>query len=193
MKITKLALLALLLPTSAYGLDGNATVPENRFLGKDTRVRRGPPPDEQHPGPRFRNGEIVIKGSPLDLPPGIKVKKYLKKANLTVVKVTNGRERAIVKKLRKKGRLAEENFEMYASRVPNDSYFYPYQWHMDSVQAREAWDLTTGAGVIVAVLDTGLFDTKPYGGDGVNCIKLPRNTVTDTDNVNDVDGHGTHV
>jgi serine protease len=108
-----------------------------------------------------------------------------------------GREQEIVEKLRAKGKEAEENFEMHASSgtFPNDLYFSPYQWHFDKVQAKQAWELTdhkAGNGVIVAVLDTGLH----IGGvDGIGCVKtnLQRNTNRDNYNVDDVDGHGTHV
>ena len=159
----------------------------------DTRLRQGPPLDPVDGGPRFKKGEIVLQGSPLDLnlPKGVKVIRYLKKANLTIVKVTKGREKAIVKKLKKKGIVAEENVEVFASSMtPNDSYFN-YQWHFGKIQAQEAWGLTTGEGVIVAVLDTGLAQT---GNDGIGCVRtdLQRNTIEDNTNVHDGDGHGTH-
>lgn len=64
---------------------------------------------------------------------------------------------------------------------------------MTNVQAEQAWDITRGEGVVVAVLDTGLTDTKPYGGDGIGCIVHPYNTINDSTNVNDGGGHGTHV
>lgn len=38
--------------------------------------------------------------------------------------------------------------------TPNDSY-YPSQWHLQSVSAVNAWSITNGAPVIVAVIDTG--------------------------------------
>ena len=78
---------------------------------------------------------------------------------------------------------------------PTILYYSPYQWHFDKVQAQEAWELTDhkpGTGVIVAVLDTGLH----IGGvDGIGCVKtnLQRDTNRDNYNVDDVDGHGTHV
>lgn len=175
MRYPQLAVLALLLQ-AAHGLDG------------DSRVRRGPPP-EIDGGPRFRRGEIIVEGSPLDLPAGVQVIRYLEKANLSVVKVTRGHEKSIVKKLRNKGKVAEVNFEVYASAIPNDTYFQ-YQWHMDRVQAQQAWDITTGQGVVVAVLDTGLANT---GNDGIGCVVSPRNTINNSDNVHDGDGHGTHV
>ncbi|MBK8261438.1 MAG: S8 family serine peptidase [Nannocystis sp.] len=38
---------------------------------------------------------------------------------------------------------------------PNDPMF-PLQWHMEMIRAPEAWSVTRGAGVIVAVIDTGV-------------------------------------
>jgi len=161
MRISSLAVLALLLP-AAYGRLGNNVTMSDRVLGEDKRVRRGPSL-ELGAGPKFREGEIVIRGSPSDLPSGVTVKKYLKRSNLTVVKVSRGHERDIVKKLRKKGKVAEENFYMYASRyIPNDPYLNPYQWHFEAIQAPEAWDLTSGENVVVAVLDTGEFPSSSY-------------------------------
>ena len=204
MRISRLALLSLLLVPSVLidaklgGNNSTAPVHVDRELSVDSRIRRGPIHASSNRGrgrPRFRKGEIVIKGSPLTLPSGIKVVKYLPKADVTVVKVTSGHEEEIVEKLRAKGKEAEENFEMHAFSFPNDAYYSPYQWHFDKVQAQEAWELTDfkpGTGVIVAVLDTGLYSG---GVDGIGCVKtnLQRNTDRDNANVNDVDGHGTHV
>ena len=38
---------------------------------------------------------------------------------------------------------------------PNDP-MYPLQWHMDMIHTPEAWAVTRGAGVVVAVIDTGV-------------------------------------
>lgn len=76
--------------------------------------------------------------------------------------------------------------------VPNDELF-PDQWHMTTVQAEDAWNETTGTGVKVAVIDSGLTDTKPLGGDGIGCIVDPYNAVDISTDVTDIKGHGTHV
>lgn len=71
--------------------------------------------------------------------------------------------------------------------------YFNYQWHFDKVQARDAWEVTTGEGTIVAVLDTGLDLTGMV--DGIGCIVEPakqRNTILNNNNVQDGDGHGTH-
>lgn len=44
--------------------------------------------------------------------------------------------------------------------VPDDQYYQQYQWHLQDtaggINATEAWDTNAGAGVVVAVLDTGI-------------------------------------
>lgn len=44
--------------------------------------------------------------------------------------------------------------------VPNDP-FYQYQWHYPQISLLQAWDATTGAGAIVAVIDTGVALSHP--------------------------------
>lgn len=101
---------------------------------------------------------------------------------------------------------AEPNYVAFASAepvtrpaaaTPNDP-FYPRQWNMQAIQMPQAWDISSGAGVVIAVLDTGvayktqnnftqapdLAGTTFVGGyDFVNKTNTP----------NDDNGHGTHV
>jgi serine protease len=80
-----------------------------------------------------------------------------------------------------------------------DDPLYKYQWHMDQVEAPAAWDLVTGKGILVAVLDTGI----AYGDDPERPTRLrdlrarafvaPYNTVDGTTDANDRQGHGSHV
>ncbi len=44
--------------------------------------------------------------------------------------------------------------------APNDP-FYPYQWHYPQINLPQAWDVTTGANAIVAVIDTGVVLSHP--------------------------------
>jgi len=58
---------------------------------------------------------------------------------------------------------AEPNHYRYADFTPNDPY-YSYQWHFPTIQMPSAWDRSNGAGVTVAVIDTGVAyeDYGPY-------------------------------
>jgi len=66
----------------------------------------------------------------------------------------------------------------------------PDLWHLQRVQARDAWNTTKGRGVTVAVIDTGIDATHPAflgrvlsGYDAIDRDSDPR----------DDNGHGTHV
>ena len=82
----------------------------------------------------FRRGEVVLAGSPESLPAGYEVVKYLPNADLTVVRVEPGTERAQAQALRAGGRMAGVNQLVHAAAAPNDE-FYGFQWHFTKVQA----------------------------------------------------------
>jgi serine protease len=84
-----------------------------------------------------------------------------------------------------------------AMGIPNDPA-YSYQWHLPAIDAPTAWDVTTGAGVIVAVLDTGV----AYEDSGIFRLApdlAGASFATGWDFIdgdphpNDENGHGTHV
>jgi serine protease len=100
---------------------------------------------------------------------------------------------------------AEPNYIAYASDgpvapqalVPNDPFF-SYQWHMPFVQAPQAWDVSTGQGVLIAVLDTGVA-YEDFGGFrrapdlGNTSFAAGYDFINDDSHPNDDEGHGTHV
>lgn len=57
---------------------------------------------------------------------------------------------------------AEPNGIIRACMIPNDAE-YPRQWHFPMINLENAWDYSTGAGVTVAVLDSGI---NSHGNDG---------------------------
>lgn len=93
---------------------------------------------------------------------------------------------------------AEENLVYRASFVPNDPLYSEKQWHLTRVGAERAWEFGCGAGVTVAVVDTGVacFDKGPFtrGSDlqGTRCSG-GYNFVHDSAEAFDDQGHGTHV
>jgi len=100
---------------------------------------------------------------------------------------------------------AEPNYYAYASDepaapvafTPNDPYFN-YQWHMPQIQAPQAWDISIGQDVLVAVLDTGIayedFETYRRAPDlGNTRFVSGYDFVNNDSHPNDDEGHGTHV
>ncbi len=97
---------------------------------------------------------------------------------------------------------AEPNYIASAFFVPNDTY-YNYQWHMDNdihggIHAETAWDISTGSGVTVAVVDTGIayedYSIYRKAPDLTNTLFVPGyNFVNNSTHANDDNGHGTHV
>ena len=64
------------------------------------------------------------------------------------------------------------------------------QWHLDAMGAEEIWQLSTGKGVTVAVIDSGVDDTNPdLLGQVLNGKDLSPNE--EGDEHSDSDGHGT--
>jgi serine protease len=103
---------------------------------------------------------------------------------------------------------AEPNFIAHTFLVPNDTY-YMLQWHFDNslfggVHSEAAWDLSTGSGVTVAVVDTGIAyenfkDPKSrksfYKAPDLSgtCFVAGYDFVNNDTHANDDNSHGTHV
>ncbi|WP_031085820.1 type VII secretion-associated serine protease mycosin [Streptomyces sp. NRRL WC-3549] len=64
------------------------------------------------------------------------------------------------------------------------------QWHLDAMKAEEMWQMSTGAGVTVAVIDSGVNAANP---DLTGQVLKGLNLETDIsgDELSDYDGHGT--
>jgi serine protease len=183
-------------PVVAYEADGRRAINLEQSLVRsaelriDQRLNRGGVRAVQH-----RNDEIIVKFT------GSKQHTRVRTGGRDVeVVLAEYRNRADIE-------YAEPNYIAYAFGVPNDPY-YQYQWNFDNdtyggVQAEAAWGVTSGAGVTVAVLDTGiayedynqsaqnryyqapdLADTNFVGG---------YDFVDNDTHANDTNGHGTHV
>ncbi|MCC6899185.1 MAG: peptidase S8 [Polyangiaceae bacterium] len=93
--------------------------------------------------------------------------------------------------------VVEPHARVRALFVPNDPLLKE-QWHLTRVGAERAWDFSTGRGVTVAVIDTGIACEKfgPY--DKASDLSKTRcvggfNFVARSEHANDDHGHGTHV
>jgi len=138
---------------------------------------------------RFKKGQVVVQGVPSDFP-GQTIIKVLPHAELVVLEAEPGKELAEIKRLKGQSKKASLNFIVQQFATATDTYYYPYQWNFTTVQAEQAWDISTGTGVKVAVLDTGL---QQGGADGIGCV-LPGIDIAYGDNdPSDGNGHGTHV
>jgi serine protease len=82
---------------------------------------------------------------------------------------------------------AEPDRRMHILATPNDSY-YPLQWHYfeaaGGINAPAAWNLSTGSGVVVAVIDTGY---RPHVDLAANIVP-GYDMIIDTAVSNDGDG-----
>src|SRR3989344_4901101 len=86
------------------------------------------------------------------------VVKYKGEKKARVVKLSRGKSiKDAAREFRLRGDVeyAEPNYIAYALMVPNDPY-YGYQWNMKKIGMESAWDIHTGTGVTVAVIDTGV-------------------------------------
>ncbi|XWK87189.1 MAG: S8 family peptidase [Phormidium sp.] len=112
------------------------------------------------------------------------------KDNVYIVKGDKNLLQALRKsEIGKKTETIEPNYEYKALEAPNDPD-YVKQWNLRSINVESAWEETKGAGMTVAVIDTGvtvvpdLEQTKFVKG---------YDFVNDKEEATDDNGHGTHV
>lgn len=114
-----------------------------------------------------------------------------KKGDFVVYKYKN--PQAILSQLKKEPGViyVEQNGYAYAAMIPNDPYYSPYQWHMTRIGMESAWDMQTGSGVVVAIVDTGV---KQSLEDLANTNFMAGYDFINNDNdPTDDEGHGSHV
>jgi subtilisin family serine protease len=102
-----------------------------------------------------------------------------------------GLEKAVVEKLAHHPQLtfAELDLRVKSALVPNDPY-YGSQWHLPKIKAASAWNTTQGAGVTIAILDSGIDSRHP---DLAANLVPGYNLVDNNADTSDVCGHGTAV
>ncbi len=99
---------------------------------------------------------------------------------------------SILKRLKQEADVvyAEQNAYAYASMIPNDPK-YVQQWHMTRIGMEQAWDVSTGSGVIVAVVDSGVRQTLE---DLAGTNFMPGyDFINDDNDPTDDNAHGSHV
>ena len=77
-----------------------------------------------------------------------------------------------------------------ASGAPNDPHYAKNQWGLQKVGAEFAWQVTTGQGTLIAIVDTGIFATHE---DLAGKVVGGRDFVANDDDAKDEHGHGTLV
>lgn len=117
--------------------------------------------------------------------------KRLGLSGLHIVDVARGSERSVMERLKHHPHI---KFAELDRRVPEDATTTdPYlgsQWHLSKIGAPIAWDATQGAGVTIAILDSGI-DTKHP--DLAPRLIAGYNFVDGNTNTEDVRSHGTKV
>jgi type VII secretion-associated serine protease mycosin len=84
---------------------------------------------------------------------------------------------------------AEPNYVRSLLRTSNDPLL-GQQWSISNIHAPEAWDITTGGEIVVALLDTGISPTHPdLQGRAIPGYDFFNND----DDPRDDEGHGTHI
>ncbi len=146
----------------------------------------------------FVHDEVVVKFDPGTDQAAVKGKYGLikkadsfKKGEFVVFKHAN--PTAILNSLKNEPGViyAEQNAIASKTMVPNDPYYSPYQWHMTRIGMEAAWDISTGSGAIVAVIDTGVKQSLTDLA-GTNFMAGYDFINNDNDPTDD-EGHGSHV
>lgn len=110
---------------------------------------------------------------------------------VTVVDVPEERLAHVERQLRASGlfRAVERDYLAHVAELPNDTYFST-QWGLARIFAPDAWAFSRGAGVRVAVIDTGIDATHP---DLLGRVASGYDFVNDDPDPFDDHGHGTRM
>lgn len=112
-------------------------------------------------------------------------------SNIYVVEVPEFAEEAAIMALQQNPHIkfAELDYRFTPAMIPNDTY-YPNAWHHPKIGTPAAWEISQGAGVTIAILDTGIDHNHP---DLTSNIVPGWNFYDNNSDTHDVHGHGTVV
>ncbi|MES2758926.1 MAG: S8 family serine peptidase [Pseudomonadota bacterium] len=119
-------------------------------------------------------------------------RRKLGQSNVHLVELPgNASETAVVERLRHNPNLkfAELDRRVKVSMAVNDPYIGS-AWHLNKIGAANAWDIAEGAGVTIAILDSGVDTAHP---DLAPNLVAGYNSYSNNTDVADVCGHGTGV
>ncbi|WP_426173935.1 S8 family serine peptidase [Massilia sp. TWR1-2-2] len=148
----------------------------------------------------YARGRILVEARPGlsndDLDTILKVhggkRRKLGQSNVHIVDLPgNASETAVIERLRHNPHLkfAELDKRVAVTMSTNDPYAGS-AWHLSKIGADTAWDVSQGAGVTVAILDSGVDTTHP---DLAPNLVAGFNVYDNNTDVADVCGHGTAV
>jgi thermitase len=113
------------------------------------------------------------------------------KSELRIVELRPGMEKRMVERLKRHPHMkfAELDRLVQPAGASNDPYFGS-AWHLAKIGAPTAWEASTGAGVTIAILDTGVDGSHA----DLSARMVPGwNFYDNNSNTSDVHGHGTGV
>jgi len=122
----------------------------------------------------------------------LKVKYEINPIGIKVISVPEGKapEEVIRKLWEQHGKeilFTEIDEQIELSFEPNDPK-YPEQWHLDKIDAPQAWDSENGYNITIAIADTGIDPDHP------DLVFIPGwNFYDNNDDTRDIHGHGTAV
>lgn len=174
-------------------------------------IQPTPTPRALIPGRDFVQGQISVKfqeglsDSEINnslVKYNARIKSTITGINVKVVEVPIGQEETVRKQLIGEGIVKYADLDYVAHTLTNDTNFANQYWLKNTgqsikgqagnpnadIKAEQAWNVTKGAGVKVAILDTGLDMNHPE-----LASKVVLQKVFNTNSIDDQFGHGTHV